>query len=211
LAKLTQPGEIRWLTLKISSFDPIFYFHHCNIDRLYYEWQKAHPSQSLSATEGEAKLPPWDATAQAVNTMYGSSSTIGYTAGSFATSSDTTPSDVIGHLSVTSAFRISDLKRVVVSNLDVTKMSGSHLVKLFGKDHIDGPATLLDQALVFCRTNPQGCSNCLENKAAAAVFIIRGNPSYLDLKFISYVDKTEHSAHEFGEFKITVSSLLLPC
>ncbi|KAK6218180.1 hypothetical protein LQW54_002933 [Pestalotiopsis sp. IQ-011] len=44
-----------------SSFDPIFWFHHCNIDRLFAIWQSIYPSSWLS--DDSAVLLPFRAQA----------------------------------------------------------------------------------------------------------------------------------------------------
>jgi Common central domain of tyrosinase len=36
-----------------SAFDPIFYLHHCNIDRLWFAWETDHPSLQLTLKEFE--------------------------------------------------------------------------------------------------------------------------------------------------------------
>lgn len=42
-----------------ASYDPIFYFHHCNVDRLWAEWQQAHPGTALPSNEQTFELPPF--------------------------------------------------------------------------------------------------------------------------------------------------------
>jgi tyrosinase len=52
-----------------SPNDPVFWLHHCNIDRLWAEWQREHPEQSYlppSGTPGvvtghalDDPMPPW--------------------------------------------------------------------------------------------------------------------------------------------------------
>lgn len=42
-----------------ASYDPIFYLHHANVDRIWARWQLSHPG-SLPATEGLWELPPFN-------------------------------------------------------------------------------------------------------------------------------------------------------
>jgi outer membrane lipoprotein-sorting protein len=54
-----------------SPNDPVFWLHHCNIDRLWAEWQRAHPTEGYlppSGTPGvvaghalDDPMPPWQA------------------------------------------------------------------------------------------------------------------------------------------------------
>jgi tyrosinase len=42
-----------------ASYDPIFFLHHANIDRLWAQWQTSHPG-SLPASEAMFELPPFN-------------------------------------------------------------------------------------------------------------------------------------------------------
>ena len=55
------------MVLTHSPNDPVFWLHHCNIDRLWAQWQASHPTQSYlpdTATTGIVSLhdamKPWD-------------------------------------------------------------------------------------------------------------------------------------------------------
>jgi tyrosinase len=43
-----------------TAFDPIFWAHHTNIDRLWFEWQKLHPN--AGPDDPSDTLPPWNMT-----------------------------------------------------------------------------------------------------------------------------------------------------
>ncbi|SOD42556.1 tyrosinase family protein [Nitrosovibrio sp. Nv4] len=53
-----------------SPNDPVFWLHHCNIDRLWAEWQRENPSQDYRPASGtpnvvaghglDDPMPPWD-------------------------------------------------------------------------------------------------------------------------------------------------------
>lgn len=42
-----------------AGFDPIFYLHHCNVDRLWWNWQQSHPGALLPAGEAVHPLDPF--------------------------------------------------------------------------------------------------------------------------------------------------------
>jgi tyrosinase len=43
-----------------TAFDPIFWGHHANVDRLWAEWQRRHPGRGPD--DPDAVLPPWNFT-----------------------------------------------------------------------------------------------------------------------------------------------------
>jgi tyrosinase len=43
-----------------TAFDPIFWAHHSNVDRLWWEWQKLHPN--AGPDDSTDTLPPWNMT-----------------------------------------------------------------------------------------------------------------------------------------------------
>lgn len=45
-----------------SAYDPIFWAHHCMIDRIWYLWQLDHPGASLPARYLDLALPPFEMT-----------------------------------------------------------------------------------------------------------------------------------------------------
>jgi hypothetical protein len=43
-----------------AGFDPIFYLHHANVDRLWWNWQRANPGIPLPAAEAAHALDPFN-------------------------------------------------------------------------------------------------------------------------------------------------------
>lgn len=47
-------------TIAASAFDPIFWSHHCMIDRIWYLWQLRHGVENVPPSYLERTLAPWD-------------------------------------------------------------------------------------------------------------------------------------------------------
>jgi len=60
-----------------SAFDPIFWAHHCQIDRLWYLWQLRHGVNNIPPNYLDLVLAPWNLTVKDVLSI----STLGYTYG----------------------------------------------------------------------------------------------------------------------------------
>ena len=43
-----------------AGFDPIFFLHHCNVDRLWWNWQQTHPATAMPANEATYDLDPFN-------------------------------------------------------------------------------------------------------------------------------------------------------
>ena len=52
--------------VNFAAFDPIFFFHHCNVDRLWAEWQKKHPFAEIPDEVLNNVLPGFSATGSVV-------------------------------------------------------------------------------------------------------------------------------------------------
>jgi len=59
-----------------SPNDPVFFLHHCNVDRLWWQWQMSHPDSGYVPTSGgppghdlNDQMTPWDAATTPASTL----------------------------------------------------------------------------------------------------------------------------------------------
>jgi tyrosinase len=45
--------------ISVAAYDPIFWAHHCMIDRLWYLWQLKHPGARMPPPLIDQALPPF--------------------------------------------------------------------------------------------------------------------------------------------------------
>jgi tyrosinase len=53
-------------SVSTAGFDPVFYAHHCNIDRIWYEWQKRHGINNIPQALLDVTLVPFHKTVRQV-------------------------------------------------------------------------------------------------------------------------------------------------
>ena len=168
---------------EIASFDPIFYFFHANLDRLYWDWQKSvHATDKnslLSVIESEAsrvvfsdpklgQILPWtqDYKISVVDTIDSAGSLgVDYDAPAseqFLRMLDTSGSRFLGKTcsktEVDSKFMVrTDSVNVRVKNVNRMKIPGSFKV------HLMRDGVKLGSRAFFQPNNAERCPNCVEN------------------------------------------------
>ncbi len=51
-------------SVPIAAYDPIFWLHHCNVDRYWYEWQQVHGNASVPQTQLDFICAPFSYTGE---------------------------------------------------------------------------------------------------------------------------------------------------
>ena len=154
----------------IAAFDPIFWFFHCNWDRLFWKWQQnvfaTSSSELEKLVEGDKSwlednaltiLTPFDQNAQ--DTIDLSHWNIDYEHPPETPADQILESAVInarGSVGAESTFSISSLERVSIGikNLNRLKIPGSFEILLYSGDR------LIDKTFIFQPSSPENCDTC---------------------------------------------------
>jgi tyrosinase len=175
-----------------AALDPIFYFHHANIDRLFWLWQKrwgqterldiiqGYPGTNSSDNQGstpgippntwlslETPLNPFTKTVNRKESVYTSLDCVNIEEQLGYTYSDGSLQDVPASPALTAN---GSTKVVHVSGINRAPIKGSFIVAVYAT--IGGKKYLLDINSVLSRWAVAGCANCqthLDVKSASAL------------------------------------------
>jgi hypothetical protein len=130
----------------VAAFDPIFFLHHCNVERLFSAWQLRHPGQVPPRFGTETPLKPFLDVFPGMNML---------DRNVFGTNYDRLP-----ELPPALEGGFCDDRKFVVVVVDLPRVTpfGSYKVQLVENG---SNAVLLDVG-VFCNRSAVPCSNCEE-------------------------------------------------
>eukprot|EP00978_Attheya_sp_CCMP212_P015083 scaffold38779_cov49-Attheya_sp.AAC.1 len=177
-----------------AAFDPIFHFHHCNVDRMFWVWQKKHGFKSdfdiISGDPGansdpianfpkdvpltlDTPLSPFMVDEVNEQRMYTSKDLInietqlGYTYSDGSLDSDyTLPKKSRGRNKTAGAEGHG--KKLKVSGINRTLFTGSFIVAAHAK--IDGRTKMIGYDSVLNPWRLEGCANCQKHLVVHAAF-----------------------------------------
>jgi tyrosinase len=174
-----------------AAFDPIFFFHHCFVDRMFWLWQQRH-----GATEKLDLIAQYPGT----NTVDGQNPTPGFQPNAWLTldsplspfqkpdSSPFTSNDVVNIEAqlgykygpgsfedqskplAAAALTHKPSRRVHVTGVDRGVIRGSFLISAFAR--VDGRMQHIGSEAVLSRWHVEGCANCQTHLKASAVIPI---------------------------------------
>jgi len=182
------------LDQEYTSFDPIFWFSHCDFDRLCWEWQKLRSATTeigflntckrndLSDMYLKSPLLPWqDETfikyLDLENFKFPNGKVgLGYSPGTFSPEKDF---ELRIHLNLASTTPVpfalkaqpTQNKVIWLKKVDRTKISGSFKVKLFAE--VSGQKELIGTEFVFQARDPSLCERCSEKPIAKFAFVVK--------------------------------------
>jgi tyrosinase len=182
-----------------AAMDPIFFFHHCNIDRMFWLWQKRHEAtRELNIIEGFAGTAASDAQGptpgyspaatldlesplhpfrKADGSVYTSldcvdiETQLGFTYEAGSLDEDSIPSGLL------KAADISAVKKLHVSGVNRTAVQGSFVLSAYAEViGADGQPYRHDlgHSAVLSRFNVVKCANCLTHADVMAHFPLNG-------------------------------------
>jgi tyrosinase len=177
----------------VSSFDPIFWFYHCNLDRLWLRWQRNVGATTLAgfqSTLSDASwlsapfnaLPPFPTTADQTIDFAG----ITYEEPAMI-ASVTAFENKLGSIDASRAFVIprSTEVSVLVKNIDRLNIPGSFVVILLA----DGEPVA--KRAFFQPNSPRDCANCRKLGLVSVNFRVEQD-RVLDRKLSIAIDVPSH-------------------
>ena len=162
----------------ISAFDPIFWFFHCNLDRIWLQWQRSVGATTLAGFKSTCQqstawldvpalgaLPPFSGTAADTITY----SEVDYTRPSTAIAEAVTAMEFenrTGSIAATKRFRLDSAAPLSVRVKDINRANipGTFVVNLLA----DGKEVA--RQAFFQPTDPGLCPNCSENAKVSVDF-----------------------------------------
>jgi len=190
-----QPLNGDMLEQEYTSYDPIFWFSHCDFDRLCWEWQKLRNATTeigflntckrndLSDMYLKSPLLPWkDETfikyLDIDNFKFPDGKIgIGYSAGTFSDGKNLklqVPLNLASISPIPFALKAQPKNKVIwLKKLDRTKISGSFKVQLFAEVSGQKEKELIDTEYVFQAQNPSLCEKCSEKPIAKFAFVVK--------------------------------------
>jgi len=179
-----------------AGLDPIFFFHHCFIDRMFWLWQKnngqlkklnmdpalaAYPGTSSYDSQGPTPTVSPGATLSLKSELKPFEKTPGK--GDYYTSEDCIdtegqlgytyePGSFEGPSAESFAVEKRSSKRAILSGIDRALFEGSFVLKAYATVKVDGKTQryLLGHEAVLSRRNVIHCANCLTHMEVAAHF-----------------------------------------
>ena len=164
----------------VAAFDPLFWFFHCNWDRLWWQWQNMHNTTTLLAFKAtvtgdihwleeqpDTLLAPFDVNSAEMinladwNVAYEDPEAVAPAFDEFIVASR-------GRVRAERSFRVPTLERYSVRVKDINRLDipGSFEVVLMSGEHV------LDRTRIFQPSNPQECENCRRHGVFSTDFIV---------------------------------------
>jgi tyrosinase len=180
-----------------AGLDPIFYFHHCFIDRVFWLWQQRHgatddlsivdrypgtnSADSQGATPGvpanewlsmDTPLEPFTRTENGHTREYVGRDGFNIQTQLGYTYGPGSLDEVPGAALAQSAEAPANEPKVHVTGIDRGHIRGSFLIAAFAD--IDGERKLIGSEAVLSRWHVEGCANCQTHLKAGATFPLHG-------------------------------------
>lgn len=190
----------------VAAFDPLFWFFHCNWDRLWWKWQIEKHTTSLLSFKGvvtgdehwlsetpDTLLAPFDVnSAEMINLRDWNVDYEQPTEEEFGFDSLIVASR--GSIEATSSFNVSTTERysVRVKNIDRLDIPGSFSVVLYSGDHA------LRSTRIFQPSSPRDCANCSKHGVFSTDFIVDRDDisSQAELRVAIEIENNDGSVEE---------------
>lgn len=199
-----------------AGLDPIFFFHHCFIDRVFWLWQQRHgatddlpvidgypgtnSADSQGATPGvppnawlsmDTPLQPFTRTENGEQRSYVGRDAFDIERQLGYTYGPGSLDELAVAAPAEAAPAGQHTPRVHVTGVNRGRISGSFLIAAFAE--VDGERTLLGSEAVLSRWHVEGCANCQTHLLAGASFPLHGlKPHHLAEDALKVEVRTRH-------------------
>ncbi len=170
----------------VASFHPLFWFFHCNWDRLWWEWQRQYEADTLEGfrttleagaewidDETQNRLDPFGLGVDEMIDLTSHGIDYAHSEGSLSPTEEVAPFEpaalVAGHVKTQNgSFGVSDIEHasVRVKGINRLNIPGSFEIRLLADD------TLLATEFFFQSTDATSCSTCKKKGAINFDFIV---------------------------------------
>lgn len=195
-----------------AGLDPIFFFHHCNVDRMFWLWQKKngytesfdiiaeYPGTNTVDSQGptpgmapnswltmDTPLNPFTLTENGTSRPYNSHDCIniekmGYTFSKGSLDEEPT-------LMAKTDSSVQNKKLVKITGINRAPVNGSFLISAFTT--INGKRELIGTEAILARWNSKYCANCQTHLEARAFFELPQLEEHASLELFQVAQKIE--------------------
>jgi tyrosinase len=186
-----------------AGLDPIFYFHHCNVDRVFWLWQKKnghtksfdiipeYPGTNTVDSQGptpgmapnswltmESPLNPFKLSENGNTRPYNSYDCVNIIQMGYDYSKGSLEEEILPSAKLESAE--NGKKLIKITGINKAPVNGSFLISAFAQ--INGKREHLGTEAVLARWNSKYCANCQTHLEARAFFDLPEISEHSDLK-----------------------------
>ena len=199
-----------------TAFDPIFWFMHCDYDRLLFEWQRINNALTVDGLRKtfrekdkellylESPMHPWN---KVIFKDLVSGGGVSYDKGSYSDRSVIKPQPRHFLGLTNSVVTVKPGAEIVIRNFDRTKINGSFTIYVFKESN--GEKKIVGEKFFFQRMDSKLCPSCNENALMNFGFLLKESPKPGD-KFSFKVEASNENIplRQLGNLVLSVHQII---